>query len=58
LNGDADQFDVRNREVYLYCPNGYGRTKLSNTAIKKLLSVEATTKNWKTVNGQAEMSSE
>jgi len=45
-----EQFRVIDRQVYLYCPNGYGRTKLSNTAIEKKLSVGATTRNWKTVN--------
>ncbi len=50
LNSLPDQFRIRSREVYLYCPNGYGRTKLSNSAFEKLLSVEATTRNWKTVN--------
>ena len=36
-------------EVYLYCPNGYGKTKLSNTFIEKKLGVTATTRNWKSV---------
>ncbi len=58
LDALPDQFSVKGREVYLYCPNGYGRTKLSNTALERLLSVEATTRNWKTVNTLAEMSSE
>jgi uncharacterized protein (DUF1697 family) len=40
---------VRGGEVYLYCPHGYGRTKLSNAAIEKKLSVPATTRNWRTV---------
>jgi len=58
LNGDPDQFRVKGREVYLYCPNGYGRTKLSNTVFEKLLSIDATTRNWKTVNRLVEISSE
>ncbi len=58
LKSDSDRFHVQGREVYLYCPNGYGRTKLSNTAIEKLLAVEATTRNWRTVITLAEMSSE
>ena len=45
-----EQFRVMGREIYLYCPDGYGRTKLSNTAIERKLSVGATTRNWKTVN--------
>lgn len=35
--------------VYLYCPNGYGKTKLNNTLIENKLKVQATTRNWKTV---------
>lgn len=36
--------------IKMDCPNGYGRSRLSNTAIEKKLSVGATTRNWKTVN--------
>lgn len=57
LHGDSDEFRVRDREIYLYCPNGYGRTKLSNAVFEKLLSVKATTRNWKTVNTLGEISS-
>ncbi len=45
-----EQFHIIGWEIYLYCPNGYGNTKLSNTTIEKKLSVGATTRNWKTVN--------
>lgn len=58
LNAAPDRFRIKGREVYLYCPNGYGRTKLSNTALEKLLSIVATTRNWKTVNKLVGMSSE
>jgi uncharacterized protein (DUF1697 family) len=50
VNAGADQFRISDKEVYLYCPNGYGRTKLSNNALEKTLSVKATTRNWNTVN--------
>ena len=50
LAATPEQFRVIGREIYLYCPNGYGNTKLSNAAIEKKLSVVATTRNWKTVN--------
>lgn len=35
--------------IYLYCPQGYGKTKLSNNFFEKKLKVSATTRNWKTV---------
>ena len=40
---------VKDKEVFLYCPNGYGKSKLSNTFIEKKLNVNATTRNWKSV---------
>jgi len=58
LNARPERFRVRGREIYLYCPDGYGRTKLSNNAIEKALSVGATTRNWKTVGTLARISSE
>jgi uncharacterized protein (DUF1697 family) len=46
----AERLKVNGREIYLYCPNGYGRTKLSNNVIEKKLSLGATTRNWNSVN--------
>jgi uncharacterized protein (DUF1697 family) len=48
LAAGAEQIRVIGREVYLYCPKGYGETKISNNAIEKKLSIGATTRNWKT----------
>ncbi len=44
-----DEFEVIGREVYLHCPDGYGKTLLSNTFFEKNLKVSATTRNWNTV---------
>jgi uncharacterized protein (DUF1697 family) len=46
----GERFQISGREVFLYCPNGYGISKLSNTAIEKKLGVRATTRNWNTTN--------
>jgi uncharacterized protein (DUF1697 family) len=35
--------------VYLYCPNGYGSTKINNAFFERRLSARATTRSWKTV---------
>lgn len=53
-----DEFRARGKAIYLYCPNGYGRTKLSNNTLERALSVRATTRNWRTVNRLYEMSLE
>ena len=52
---DGDEFYVGDQEIFLFCPNGYGRTKLSNTFFERKLHVTATTRNWKTVNALYEM---
>jgi|TARA_B110000438_G_scaffold298195_1_gene345945 uncharacterized protein (DUF1697 family) len=38
-----------NNHYYLYCPHGYGRTKIHNSYFERTLKVVATTRNWKTV---------
>jgi uncharacterized protein (DUF1697 family) len=51
----ADEFRIVRREVYLHCPNGYGRSKLSNAFFEKKLGVVATTRNWRTVTTLAQL---
>lgn len=46
----GDQMLLCGKEIYLYCPNGYGRTKFTNNYFEKILMICATTRNWKTVN--------
>ncbi|MCO5253815.1 MAG: DUF1697 domain-containing protein [Bacteroidetes bacterium] len=48
LSGEAISFT--DNAVYLYCPNGYGKSKLSNNFLETKLKVGATTRNWKTTN--------
>ncbi len=43
-----DSFALGENAIYVHCPNGYGRTKINNTFFEKKLSVQATTRNWKT----------
>jgi uncharacterized protein (DUF1697 family) len=52
-----DEFRVIGREIYLHCPNGYGRTKLNNAFFEKQLGVAATTRNWRTVTELAKLAS-
>jgi len=52
---DRDEFIIDGKEVFLFCPNGYGKTKFSNTFFEKKLRVSATTRNWKTVNALYEL---
>jgi uncharacterized protein (DUF1697 family) len=49
LRSGRDRWHAEGSEVYLWCPDGYGRTKLSNTALERALGVRATTRNWNTL---------
>lgn len=49
---------IQGREAYLYCPNGYGKSKLSNTFIEKKICITSTTRNWKSVKKLYELSVE
>jgi uncharacterized protein (DUF1697 family) len=56
--GDGDEFVLVGREIFVFCPNGYGRTKLNNNFFEKKLKLYATTRNWKTVNALYEMAND
>jgi len=47
---NGEEISISNTTVYLFCPNGYGRTKLTNNFLEAKLKVGATTRNWKTTN--------
>lgn len=46
----SEEIAFSSNAVYLYCPNGYGRTKLTNNFLENKLKVIATTRNLKTAN--------
>lgn len=43
---NGETFTLTDECVYLFCPNGYGRSKLSNNFFERKLKVSATTRNW------------
>ncbi|MFH8343214.1 DUF1697 domain-containing protein [Streptomyces sp. NPDC018045] len=52
LDSDAyapDQFRLVGRELYLWCPNGIGRSRLAEAVSRARLGVTATARNWNTV---------
>jgi len=48
FKGKNEDLKVNNKEIYLYLPNGYAKTKLTNEFFEKKLKTIATTRNWKT----------
>ncbi len=51
-----DRFYIMERTIYLFCPNGYGNTKLNNNFFENKLGVKATTRNWRTLMELVKMS--
>ena len=49
-----DRFHHSAKELYLYCPDGFGRSKLAAT-FERTLGVGATVRNWNTVSRLLEM---
>lgn len=48
-NYGQDKYIIQDKALYLYCEDGYGKTKLSNNFIESKLKINATTRNWKTI---------
>lgn len=51
----ADEFEITNKIIYLFCPSGYARTKFVNNFFESKLKVRATTRNWKTISKLVEL---
>jgi uncharacterized protein (DUF1697 family) len=44
-----EMLELRGPEIYLYYPNGAGRSKLTNGVLEGKLGVSGTSRNWNTV---------
>lgn len=44
-----EEFQIIGQELYLYYPEGIGRSKLSNVLLEKKLQTAGTARNWNTV---------
>jgi uncharacterized protein (DUF1697 family) len=53
----GDEFLLSGQEVYLHHPNGYGRTKLTNSYFDRRLGTMMTVRNWRTVMTLLDMAS-
>ena len=53
-----EQSHPRGDNVYLYYPNGFAKTKLTTNFLEKVLDVDATIRNWRTVNSLHAMAQE
>src|SRR5215813_10186898 len=52
---DREELRVDGRELYIYFPDGMGRSKLSTAAVERALKVSGTGRNWNSVLKLMEM---
>ena len=44
-----DRFEIIGKDIFIYCPNGFGRTKLYTNFFENKMKVKGTARNWKTI---------
>jgi uncharacterized protein (DUF1697 family) len=49
VHAAPDEWLAYKKAIYLFCPGGYGNTKLNNNLLEQKLKRMATTRNWKTL---------
>jgi uncharacterized protein (DUF1697 family) len=49
VNYPPDKFEVIGKEIFIFCPNGFGRTKLYTNFFENRMGVTGTARNWNTV---------
>lgn len=47
-NLGEDKYKINADVIYMYCPNGFGKSKITNNLFEKKLKVTATTRNLRT----------
>ena len=45
-----DKFKIIGSEIFIYCPNGFGRTKLYTNFFENKMKIKGTGRNWNTIN--------
>ena len=55
IKADPEELHLAGREVWIYFPNGMGRSKLSPAVIERTLKTPGTGRNWNTVTKLLEM---
>jgi uncharacterized protein (DUF1697 family) len=58
IKTDPEKLHIQGREMYIYFPNGAGRSKLSWPALEKILKTPGTARNWNSVTKLLAMAEE
>lgn len=49
VNYPPDKFKIIGNEIYTFCPNGFGKTRLYTNFFENKMKVKGTARNWKTI---------
>ena len=55
VKAEAEELHLDGRELYIYFPNGQGRSKVSTASIERMLKTPGTGRNWNSVTKLLEM---
>lgn len=55
LKANPEELRINGRELYIYYPNGMGRSKLSHALIERTLKIPGTGRNWNSVKNLLEI---
>jgi len=55
INYPPDKFKIIGNEIFIYCPNGFGETKLYTNFFEKKMGVTGTARNWKTITNMLQL---
>lgn len=58
FQGFPEELHLKGRELYIYFPNGAGRSKLPWSAVEKFLKVSGTARNWNSVQAMLKIAEE
>lgn len=50
IKDENSEFTVKENAIYLYCKNGYGKSKLNNNFFERKLKISATTRNMNSIS--------
>jgi uncharacterized protein (DUF1697 family) len=50
-----DKFQISGNEIYIWCPDGFGKTKLYTNFFENKMKVKGTARNWKTITSLLEI---
>jgi uncharacterized protein (DUF1697 family) len=58
VNYPPDKFKIAGKEIFIYCPNGFGKSKIHTGFFENKMKVTGTARNWKTINTLLEIAIE